>query len=129
MSAEPVAQPSRPRIVERLEAQRERHRGRARLVRAGYAVAGLALLLAGIAMLVLPGPAFVVIPIGLAVLSLEFRWAERLLERSLLEAARAQEKAAQTTTAQRVVSGAAAVLAAGAFGAWALVADVPVLPV
>jgi tellurite resistance protein TerC len=31
-------------------------------------------LLVGIALLVLPGPAFVVIPIGLGILSLEFAW-------------------------------------------------------
>lgn len=119
----------RPRLVERLEAKRAEHRERAKVVRALYAAAGVALLLAGIAMLVLPGPAFVVIPIGLALLSLEFTWAERLLERSLEEAAKAQQKAAATTRTQRVVTGIAGVLAAGAFAAWAYWGDVPVLPV
>ena len=94
-----------------------------------YAVAGVTLLLAGIAMLVLPGPAFVVIPIGLALLSLEFTWAERLLERSLEEAAKAQQKAAATTRTQRVLTGVGGVLAAAAFAAWAYWGDVPVLPV
>ncbi len=42
------------------------------------AVGGL-VLLTGVLMLVLPGPAFVVIPAGLAILALEFRWAARLL--------------------------------------------------
>ena len=37
----------------------------------------------GVAMLVLPGPAFAVIPIALAILSLEFAWAGRLLEKAL----------------------------------------------
>jgi uncharacterized protein (TIGR02611 family) len=119
----------RPKLVERLEAQRDRHRERAKVVRLLYAIVGLTLLVGGIAMLVLPGPAFVVIPIGLAILSLEFTWAERLLERSLEEAAKAQEKAAQTTTTQRVLTGVAAALAAAAFGAWAYWGDVPVLPV
>jgi len=40
-------------------------------------VVGGAILLAGIAMIVLPGPAIVAIPAGLGVLSLEFEWAER----------------------------------------------------
>jgi uncharacterized protein (TIGR02611 family) len=120
---------ARPKLVQRLEAQRERHRDRTRIVRAAYALAGATLLLGGIAMLVLPGPALVVIPIGLAVLSLEFTWAERLLERSLDEAARAQAKAAQTTTAHRVLSGLACALAAAAFASWAYWGDVPVLPV
>ncbi|MFO0689965.1 MAG: PGPGW domain-containing protein [Myxococcota bacterium] len=36
------------------------------------AVVGATIVAIGIALLVLPGPAFLVIPIGLAVLSLEF---------------------------------------------------------
>ena len=87
------------------------------------------MLLAGIAMLVAPGPAFVVIPVGLAILSLEFTWAERLLERSLEQAETAKRKAAQTSTAQRIVTGVAAALGAGAFVAWGIVGDIPVLPV
>ena len=44
-------------------------------------VVGSTILLLGIALLVLPGPAFVVIPIGLAILATEFAWAHRLLQR------------------------------------------------
>lgn len=43
------------------------------------AVIGITVLLIGIALLVLPGPAFVVIPTGLAILGLEFAWARRWL--------------------------------------------------
>ena len=43
------------------------------------AVAGAVVLAFGIALLVLPGPAFVVIPAGLAILGLEFTWARRWL--------------------------------------------------
>ena len=45
--------------------------------RAAVVVIGTTILLLGIALLVLPGPAIVVIPIGLAVLGLEFAWARR----------------------------------------------------
>lgn len=45
------------------------------------AVAGTTVLLVGIALLVLPGPAFVVIPAGLAILSLEFAWARHWLHK------------------------------------------------
>ena len=45
------------------------------------AVVGATVLLIGLALLFLPGPAFVVIPIGLAILGLEFAWARRLLNR------------------------------------------------
>ena len=44
-------------------------------------VVGFTVLLIGIAMLVLPGPAVVVIPIGLTILATEFVWAARLLHR------------------------------------------------
>jgi len=43
------------------------------------AVIGFTILAAGIAMIVLPGPAVVVIPIGLAILATEFIWAKKLL--------------------------------------------------
>jgi tellurite resistance protein TerC len=33
----------------------------------------------GVAMIVLPGPAFIVIPAGLGILALEFAWAKRWL--------------------------------------------------
>jgi tellurite resistance protein TerC len=44
-------------------------------------VVGGTLLVIGVAMIVLPGPALVVIPAGLAVLATEFVWARRLLVR------------------------------------------------
>ena len=42
-------------------------------------VAGSTVLLIGIAMIVLPGPAVLVIPVGLGVLATEFVWARKLL--------------------------------------------------
>lgn len=42
-------------------------------------VIGFTVLVAGMAMIVLPGPAVVVIPIGLAILATEFIWARKLL--------------------------------------------------
>jgi len=46
------------------------------------AVVGVTVVLVGVAMLVLPGPAIVVIPAGLGILALEFAWAKRLLEKA-----------------------------------------------
>ena len=54
------------------------------------------------------------IPIGLAMLSLEFVWAERMLDKSLEQAQVAQEKAAQTTRTQRILVAIATVLAIAA---------------
>ena len=42
-------------------------------------VIGFTILAIGIAMIVLPGPAIVVIPVGLALLATEFIWAKKLL--------------------------------------------------
>ena len=42
-------------------------------------VVGVTVAVTGIVMLVTPGPAFVVIPLGLAILSIEFAWARRWL--------------------------------------------------
>lgn len=44
-------------------------------------VIGTTLLLFGFILIAVPGPAFIVIPVGLAVLGLEFVWAHRLLRR------------------------------------------------
>lgn len=43
------------------------------------AVIGTTILLFGFALVVLPGPAVVVIPLGLAILATEFAWARRLI--------------------------------------------------
>lgn len=45
------------------------------------AVIGFTVLAIGIALIVLPGPAILVIPAGLAILSIEFTWARNLLKR------------------------------------------------
>lgn len=46
-------------------------------------VVGGAVLALGIALLVLPGPAFLVIPAGLAILAIEFAWARHWLRRAM----------------------------------------------
>jgi uncharacterized protein (TIGR02611 family) len=115
--------------VLRLEAQRTRHRQRPIVVRVLYLLVGFTLLLGGVGMLVLPGPAFLVIPIGLAILSLEFVWAEGLLDRALEKGEIARQKAAETTRTQRILSAIAFVLGGAALVAWALLDDIPLVPV
>ncbi len=71
-----------------------------RLVRISYRQArravilllGSSVLAAGIAMVILPGPAFIVIPTGLAILAVEFAWAHRWLKRVKRELADVREK-------------------------------------
>lgn len=45
------------------------------------AVIGFTVLAFGILLIVFPGPAFIVIPIGLSILATEFVWAKKLLEK------------------------------------------------
>ena len=47
--------------------------------RGGVFLVGMTLLVAGAAMLVLPGPGIAVMLLGLVVLSAEFQWAQRVL--------------------------------------------------
>ena len=46
-----------------------------------YSVLGGTVVLIGLAMIVLPGPAFIVIPFGLLILAGEYAWARRIIRR------------------------------------------------
>jgi uncharacterized protein (TIGR02611 family) len=98
-------------------------------VRALYVMVGFTVLLGGLAMLVLPGPAFLVIPIGLAILALEFTWAETMLERAIEQGEKAKQRASETTTAQRMLTGVAVAVGVAAAAAWAVMGDIPLAPV
>ncbi len=45
------------------------------------AVIGSTVVLFGLCLIVLPGPAVIVVPLGLAILATEFAWAQRLIKR------------------------------------------------
>jgi len=49
--------------------------------RIAVGIVGGTVLAIGVALIVLPGPAFVVIPVGLAILSAEFAWARHWLRK------------------------------------------------
>ncbi len=78
-------------LVKRLRRSRASHRQRSKLVRGLTIAAGALITSGGLLLLALPGPAFAVIPIGLYLLALEFRWAERLLQQALEHADRAKD--------------------------------------
>lgn len=61
--------------------------------RIAVAIVGGAVVMAGIAMLVLPGPGFVVIIAGLAILATEFAWARAALDRAKQKAEQAKQLA------------------------------------
>ena len=54
--------------------------------RIAIGIVGGSVLLVGVAMIVLPGPAFVVIPAGLAILGIEFAWARSWLKKAKAKA-------------------------------------------
>jgi uncharacterized protein (TIGR02611 family) len=53
-------------------------------------IIGGTVLLIGVALIVLPGPAFIVIPIGLAILATEFAWARRAVTKAKAMVAKAR---------------------------------------
>jgi uncharacterized protein (TIGR02611 family) len=118
----------RPPIMERGRARRERHRQRHRLYRIGFAALGFLVLAAGVVMLVTPGPGIPAIILGLAMLALEFAWAERWLERIVNRVEEAADQVRESSPAKRAGLIALGVLAlAGVIGVivfW----DVPFLP-
>jgi uncharacterized protein (TIGR02611 family) len=118
----------KPSMVERMQAQREIHADRPLYLRVLIAIAGFTLLFAGLAMLVLPGPALAVIPVALAVLSLEFAWAGRALERALEQAEKAKQTAKETSRFQRFIVAIAIVLGVVA-AVWASILwEIPIVP-
>lgn len=70
-------------MIDRLEERRERHAERHKLYRIGFGVVATVVLLAGIVLSLplVPGPGLPLVAVGLAMLALEFAWAERLLRR------------------------------------------------
>lgn len=63
--------------------------------RIAIGVIGMTVLGIGVFMLVLPGPAIIVIPLGLVILATEFVWARRWLKRLKKDIARAKQNLTQ----------------------------------
>jgi uncharacterized protein (TIGR02611 family) len=116
-------------FIERVRERRERHRERSRVVRAAVVLAGFVVVLVGLAQIPLPGPGLLVVAVGLAVLALEFAWAERLLERTVNRMEQATETVKRASRAQQILLGLLVALTAAAALSAAYAWDVPLLPV
>ena len=68
--------------------------------RIGVAIAGGVLILIGLALLVLPGPGWLFIFLGLGVLATEFVWAERMLNKAKQKAQDAKDAVARRRDAR-----------------------------
>lgn len=79
MSGAPSQMPvDRHTWAEQLSDRRDEHRAKSRAYRLAYAIAGVVVLVVGIAAIPLPGPGWAIVFVGLGMLALEFVWAERL---------------------------------------------------
>ncbi|MFM1965875.1 MAG: hypothetical protein RL134_1600 [Actinomycetota bacterium] len=107
----------------RARAWARRRRSTHVLWQAGVLLVGFGLVIAGVAMLVLPGPGWAAIILGLIVLASEYAWASRLLDPVRRWAKRAADAALDPRVRKRnlVIAGFLAVTAAAAI-AWYLAA-------
>ena len=116
-------------FLDGVKGRRKRHRERSKAVRAAVVLAGFVTLLVGLAMIPLPGPGLLVVAAALALLALEFVWAERLLERTIDHMGKATDRVKRAGFAQRVILGLLGVLVVAAALTAAYAWDVPLVPV
>ena len=84
-----------------------------------WVVAGATVVLAGLALTVIPGPAVIVLPVGMAMLAAEFTWARRLLEVGIDRGVDAK-RFVQRSPAARLLSTLAVLCLIGAVAAFVL---------
>jgi uncharacterized protein (TIGR02611 family) len=89
-----------------------------RVFRIVWIAVGFIVVGAGLAMVVFPGPATVVVPLGLAMLAAVFGWARRLLLRSVEVGDEATTRFKDASTPVKVLTFAASACVAAAIVAW-----------
>jgi uncharacterized protein (TIGR02611 family) len=94
------------------------------LRRLAISVVGLIVLLVGVVMLIAPGPGFLVIALGLLILSVEYEWARRHLDRAKSHARTLADKAA----ANRLSTALSTLFALGIVGLGGVLALTQFLP-
>jgi uncharacterized protein (TIGR02611 family) len=121
----------KPELLRKLQERKARHENAGILRRIGVVVLGTFLVLAGIVMSGpgIPGPGILVILIGLSFLALEFDRAERLLEKAIVWADNAAERAQNASPRQKALTGVLVALAVVGFIAWASFYNIPLVPV
>jgi uncharacterized protein (TIGR02611 family) len=128
----PAPEPDdRPELLRKLEQRKHRHQQRGLTARIGVVVTGVLLVIAGIVLSGpgVPGPGIVVILVGLSFLALESARAERMLERAIVWADDAKDRAEAASPRQKALSAAAALVAVAVFIFAAVRWDIPLLPV
>lgn len=115
-----MGEEAREKAQSRIDRAREIYDRHGMVVHVLWIGAAVVLILAGLAMTVLPGPAAVVIPAGLAMLAVVFGWARRLLLAGVDEGSDALEHVKQARTWVKVLTAAVVVCAVGGVAAWFL---------
>jgi hypothetical protein len=121
----------RPELLVKLQERKERHADRGLPARIGVVMIGVLLVILGIFMSGpgIPGPGIVVILVGLSFLALEFDRAERLLEKVIVWADNAKERAENAPRSQKIATGVIGALLLAGFVVWAILDDIPLVPV
>lgn len=105
----------------RLHARMHRNPATALATKIGVTIVGSVVLLAGVIMLVTPGPGLVGIAVGLAILATEYDWAARWLQvarRRLAEAKRQAEEMDPAVRRRRIMLIGGVLVVVACFGVW-----------
>lgn len=119
---------SEPRpAVKSLRRRKERHKQRSKLYRVPFALAGVLIIVAGIALSLpgVPGPGLLLIAVGLGMLALEFDRAERLFEKIIDRVEDARE---QTSVWQQVALAVVGLAIAVGYVVAAFLYELPYVP-
>ena len=95
-------------IQRRVHAVQQHYHDGGPALRAVWVVVAVVVIVVGLAMTVLPGPATLVIPVGLAMLAVRFRWAQWALRQCIDHGVRLQRRMVKASPAVR--AGTAAVV-------------------
>lgn len=111
---------ARQKAERRIEQVRDVYDRHGVLFHIAWIAAAVVVVLAGLAMTVFPGPALVVLPLGLAMLAVVFGWARRLLLFGADEGADAARMWHDASTWMKVATVATVTAIAGGVVAWVL---------
>ena len=119
-----------PRI-QKLRERKRRHKRRSKTYRIGFGAVGFALVLVGLVLSLplVPGPGFLLVFVGLAMLALEFDRVERVVEKLVDRVDKLEDSAKSASPLQRTVAIVGAVVVVAAVVAAAVLWDLPLLPV
>jgi len=129
-SREPEQDDDKPEMLVKLQERKERHAERGLPARIGVVVIGVLLVILGIFMSGpgIPGPGILVILVGLSFLALEFDRAERLLEKVIVWADNAKDRAENAPRSQKIATAVIGALLLAGFVVWAILDDIPLVP-